>query len=108
MKNPVETVVAAIMPVRVWAMGDCDWVAARTKTEAIDCYLQFCGESRDEALRQGVEPLTDADMRRLTFVTDEEEEGVPSSYKRHSFAVELKRLIDSGAQFPRFFASTEF
>lgn len=98
--------VTTLPPVRVWQMNDCDWVAARSLTDAIDCYMQFSGALREDVLAEEPRQLTDADMRRLTFFCDEDE--IPGVPKRHAFAVELKRLEEAGAAFPRFFASTGF
>jgi hypothetical protein len=104
-------VTTADPPVRVWRMNCCDYVAARTLTTAIDCLREFSGASREEMLADDPQPLTDAEMARQTFVTEEEahikDYSGPPIYKRHAFAVELQRLIDAGATFPRFFASTE-
>lgn len=104
--------ITAAPPVRVWQMNDCDWIAARTLTDAIDCYLRFSGASRADVLADEPRPLTDAELARLTFVSEAEEPiATPDGltvYKRHAFAVELQRLIAEGAEFPRFFASTEF
>jgi len=106
--------VTDLPPVRVWRMNSCDWIAARTLTDAIDCYLEFSGAAREEVLSDDPQPLTDADLARLTFVTDEEEPHMVATYagspvyKRHAFAVQLQHLIDAGAKFPCFFASTEF
>lgn len=104
---------SAAPPVRVWRMNDCDWIAARTRTEAINCYLQFSGASREDVLADDPQPLSEADMAKLTFVTEDEEPDVTAIagrpvYKRHAFAVQLQQLIDSGCEFPCFFASTEF
>jgi hypothetical protein len=89
-------------------MNDCDWIAARTLSDAIDCYLEFSGASRADVLADEPHPLSDADLARLTFVSDDEEPGLPGVHQRHAFAVELQRLIHAGVKFPRFFASTEF
>lgn len=102
-------------PIRVWRLNDCDWVAARTLTEAIDCLCKITGISRAEAVDESDKPraLTVGELAKLTFVTDEEEDNVTAIegcpvYKRHSFAVELQRRMDRGDEFPCYFASTEF
>lgn len=91
---------------RVWRMNDCEWVAALTKTQAIDCLVATTGIRRDEIDADEVVPLTDADMKRLTFVTEDEDES--GSLKRHSFATELALITERGAVFPTYFASTEY
>lgn len=99
---------------RVWRLNDCDWVAARTLTEAIDCLVAVTGIRRDEATDGEARALSASEMRRFTFHSDEEEENVSRIddagpiYKRHSFAKQLQILVDDGTQFPCYFASTEF
>lgn len=95
-------------PVRVWKMNDYDWVAARTLREAINEYCSVTGCARFQAVEDKPEALDDSEMRRLTFLTDEEEPGAPGSLKRHSYAVELALRIARGEQFPQMFASTEY
>ncbi len=99
--------VTELPPVRIWKMNDCDWVAARTLTSAIDCYLVTTGASRAEVLEDEPRPLSEGEMARLTFTTEVEEPDSPGSLKRHSFAAELKRRVAAGVEFPQFFASTE-
>lgn len=91
--------------IRVWRMNDCEWIAARTKTEAIDCLIQFTGTSRAELELENIVPLTQRDLKRLTFITEDEEPD--GSLKRHSFLTELQRLIAIGTKFPTYFATTE-
>lgn len=95
-------------PIRVWRMNDCDWVVARTKTQAVDYYLQFTGASRTEILADDPRPLTKRELELLTFFTEEYEEGDDGALKRHSFATELRLVIERGEPVPTFFASTEF
>lgn len=94
-------------PVRIWQINDCEWVAARTLTQAIDCLIGTTGCSR-ENVWDNARALTPHELAKLTFFTDEEEPDVPGSYKRHSFAKQLAVLIERGADFPCYFASTEF
>lgn len=91
------------MAIKIFAMNDCDWMAAETVEDATREYKeQFSGGEFDDG--EPVE-LSDEDMERLTFCeTDEDEEAV----ERISFREKLNRMIAEGEQFPCFFASTEF
>ena len=84
---------------KVFAMNDCDWMAADTLDEAKALYLKEYGEEVDEDAR----PLTDAEMDSLVFV---ETDSLPE--RRCTFREELERRVASGQEFPQFFASTEY
>ncbi len=87
---------------KIFAMNDCDWMAAETLEAATAAYLvEYSGGlPADEALDSPRE-LTDEEMG-LLLVMDE------SGVRVGTFREELDKLVAAGAVFPRMFASTEY
>ena len=84
---------------KVFRMNDCDWMAGNTLKECKAEYLRFyTSELEDEAFDNPRE-MTQAQMEKYRFNGEPDE---------RSFREELSRLVESGAEFPRFFASTEY
>jgi len=89
----------------VYAMNDCDWVAAETAESAIKFYLDMISEkdtpeSREEFLEEPIEPLADEHMDKMRF---HDEDG-----RVRSFTEQLAKEHAKGKTFPAFFASTEY
>lgn len=91
------------MSIKIFAMNDCDWMAAETSEDAVREYKEnFSGGDFDDS---GPVELSDAEMDRLVFREDEED---GSTVEDISFREKLNRMIAAGETFPCFFASTEF
>jgi hypothetical protein len=91
----------SLSAMRVFAMNDCDWVAAETLEDAIKTYAQMIGTGFDpEDDLSDPHALTDEQMDKLMF-TDEDE-------KKRTFREQLNRMIEAGEELPGFFATTEF
>lgn len=97
--------------IKIFAVNDCDWVAARSAEEALEFYMRdtrndratSLGYSDDdpEAATALPDELTPEDMHRLKFLSDD------GPGTRITFREQLDRLIAAGQQFPVHFASTE-
>lgn len=96
--------------IKVFAMNDCDWVAAETAEDAVALYMKETGLSREEALEGKDQPdeMTEAQMLEEKFLAyEEDDEGDPLSPTTRTFREELDRRLAAGETFPCFFASTE-
>jgi hypothetical protein len=91
-------------PIRIFAMNDCDWMAAKDLESAVAAYLKdFAGGLvKDEALDNPHE-LSEDDMDRMAFSDLE-----CNPVERRSFRGQLNRMIAEGVEFPTLFASTEY
>lgn len=93
------------MKIKVFKMNDCDWWAGETWEECLEHMREFSGYSKEEMEMMQTEgypcELSPEDMDRYTFFDDDTNE-------TRTFMEELYRLENSGAEFPSFFASTEF
>lgn len=87
------------LPVKVFSVNDCDWIAARTSTLAILKYWHLTGIPPSEGCEK-VCVVSDSEMNEACF---HEEEGSVISFRE-----KLERDIRAGSTFPRFFASTEY
>jgi hypothetical protein len=89
-------------PIRVFQVNEADYIAARTMKEAVR-YLQKCaGLPLDEAFdKDCARTFTDTELDKLIFVNEDDESEV-------TFLEQLVILINQGADFPHFFASTEY
>jgi hypothetical protein len=85
-------------------MNDCDWMAGETLEECKAEYLKNYYFDGEEDAFDSPHELTPDQLKRYKFHGEPDE---PSRGVR-SFEEELLRLLDSGATFPRFFASTEY
>lgn len=119
--------------VKVYAMNDCDWVAAPDLETAKAFYLQLTGfKGTEEECFDDPYELSAEAMGSLIFVDTEVScrycrEGapkakpigiqprhkvgglaIPCEIPRRTFAEQLARMISQGEQFPCFFASTEY
>jgi hypothetical protein len=89
--------------IKVWAVNDCDWMAAPTAEDAVKEHKNLSMDCEDYA--KPLE-LTEEEMQRLTFQDDEEDgKGEPI---RRSFRAQLNKMIAEGEVFPCFFASSAF
>ncbi|QND84555.1 Uncharacterized protein ChrSV_2329 [Chromobacterium vaccinii] len=85
--------------VRVYEMNDCDWVAARSKEEAI----QFYGEI---AVPEDFENVQELSAQRLD--TEQFHIGPTWYSPTITFRQRLQQLVDAGEPVPQLFATTEF
>lgn len=92
------------LPMRVYAMNDCDWWMARSLEEAKADYCHETGSTEAELCPDARE-LTDEELDRLR-ITDTDENERPTG-KARSFRKELQRRVDEGVTKPEMFASTE-
>lgn len=101
---------------KIFKMNDSDCYAADTMEEAVKAMAENLGfQTTSEEIaamraEYGVEEpveLTDEDLGLLNFV-DEEEDGSNSADSKRSFREQLALMIESGEEFPCFFASTEY
>lgn len=89
---------------KVYRMNDCDWMAGKTLKECKTEYLRLYTSELEEDAFDNPREMTQAQMEKYRFHGEPDE---PSAGER-SFREELSRLVESGAEFPRFFASTEY
>lgn len=100
---PVSAIPVGLPQIRVYALTDCDWYAGADVQSCVDLYLANSGDAETLTEHGVPEPLADEDMERLEFHDMEE---IPKVVR--SFRAELDRLIASGAEFPVFFATSEY
>lgn len=89
------------LPIKIFRMNDCDWMAARNLEEAKASYLKdFCGElDEDEAFDDPAE-ISAEDLDRFRFHDDDRRVTT-------TFRCQLERMIAREQSFPAFFASSE-
>ncbi len=94
------------MAIRVFEINDVEWWAGDcTPEEMLKFYMDETGVTHEEATGSEDEypkPLTEEEMDKMKFC-DEDNPSV-----KRTFREELQRMIDGGAKFPSFFATTEF
>ncbi len=90
------------MAIKIYKLNDCDWFAAETLEEAIQCArgeFGYTDDSFDEAYE-----LDDDELDRLQYrFTDDDDKPIGTM----SFRAALAKRIAEGEQFPFIFASTE-
>lgn len=86
--------------IKVYALNDCDWWAASSLEEAIADWKAETGLTDDEL--DDPHELTDAEMDRYKLIDED------NSEKKETFREALNREIAEGANFPCFFATTEY
>lgn len=92
-----------IRDIKIFKVNDCDWVAAETLEEAIQCAIDTCGYDREEACDESVAgELSYNDMINHKYI----DEDVPGD--NETFQDVLSRMIRGGEKFPQFFASSEY
>jgi hypothetical protein len=84
---------------KIFKLNDCDWWAGEDLESVKSAYIEEVGGDVDDDARE----LTEAEMDSLDFVDE-----LPDYGEHRTFREQLRRMIDSGAQFPCFFASTEY
>ena len=89
---------------KVFRMNDCDWMAGKDLKSCKAEYLRLYTSELEEDAFDNPREMTQAQMERYWFHGEPDE---PNAGVR-SFQEELDRLVTSGAEFPRFFASTEY
>jgi hypothetical protein len=104
------------LPIKVFAMNDCDWYAAATAEDALRgmatalCFPdgpQGIADMRNEYDVGDPVEVSAADMERLRFrFLDEDGETVPESST--TFRERLAEMVRDREDFPCFFASTEY
>lgn len=89
--------------IKVFQIDDYTWMAGATAKECLVEYVDQYGAPVPyvEEFGPPVE-LSDDDLNRL-IIRSEQGDG----FEEHTFAEELAMMIDRGATFPTFFASTE-
>jgi hypothetical protein len=87
-------------------MNDCDWVAAETKEEAIQCLAELLGDKPTDKFIEDndIDPEVVSDERMLELKHNGEDGAGPV----RTFREELDSLIKDGTKFPMHFASTEY
>lgn len=89
--------------VKVFQLNDCEWWAGHDLESVMADYVKETGVPPDEAFEDPRE-LTDEEMEEGTHYGDPDHpEDPPRTFKE-----ELQYMIDGGATFPCFFASTEY
>lgn len=88
--------------IKIFAMNECDWMAAATLEEAIEEYKANFGGDFDE--NDPPYELTAEQMDELMF-RETDEDDAPLATK--SFRIKLDEMIAEAETFPCFFASTE-
>lgn len=85
--------------IKLFEMNDCDYYAGATIEECIAAYMKEFNVSGEYV--ESAREVTAEQMSTLVFYDD-----VLNS--RHSFQEQLNLMIQSGRQFPCFFATTEY
>ena len=90
------------MTIKVFAMNDCDWVAAVSLESAKRFYMEsdFSGDLPENEAMDSPHEVSDADMDLLVFTDDN---GSRSSFRHRLVCLEAERV-----KFPCLFASTEY
>lgn len=88
--------------VKVFAINDCEWWAGRD-LESIKAAFIKAGYGDESSFCEPHE-VVDPEMNRLTFVDDLSD---VNSHKS-TFQEHLDLMVAQGAEFPCFFASTEY
>ena len=89
--------------VKVFQLNDCDWWAGYDLKSVMADYSKETGVPPDEAFEDPHE-LTDEEMEACTHYGNADRPEDPP----RSFRQELNMMIEAGAGFPAFFASTEY
>jgi hypothetical protein len=101
----------AIGGIKIFAMNDSDWYAGATEADALQAMAEtLCFDDVEECRAEHcvdgpIVELDDEDLDTEMYV-DEDEDGRRGD--RRTFREQLQIMIDSGEEFPVFFASTEF
>ena len=92
--------------IKVYKVGECDWIAAENTDSAIEYFKEMLGYSDDDLKEEEIEAveMSTEQMQKLQHLGDEGMQGPP--YPR-SFQAELNALVSQGVEFPRLFAATE-
>lgn len=101
------------MNIKIWDMGENDWVAAETKEQAIKCLAELYNEGKVDAdfleeYTGEIEALEEAETDKLVFSDlgpGEIDENEPNT--KRSFTEELRNKIARGEAFPQHFACTD-
>lgn len=88
------------MSIKVFKLDDCDWWAGENLADTIAEARKQCGPGCYDNAEEDAVGVSDEAMQTLKFV---DEDGTT-----RTFAEELQRRIDAGAEFPSLFASTEY
>lgn len=89
---------------KVFAMNDCDWMAAETLEEATAAYVKdFTGGREEHDVLDNPTELTDVEAEPPVKRTFREQRG-----RDGQADLQLSKLIAEGQKFPCFFASTEY
>jgi hypothetical protein len=91
-----------VKDVKVYKVGDCDWIAARSAQEAM-AFAEANVLDEFHGISDAVE-LTDEQMHRLKHCGDD---GINRNNPR-TFAEELAADLAEGVAVPYHFASTEY
>lgn len=87
---------------KIFKVNDCDWFAAETLEEALECARRECGYD-DDSFEDPYE-LDDEELDRLQYqFTDDYDKPLQTM----SFRAALAKRIADGEKFPYMFASTE-
>jgi hypothetical protein len=88
---------------KVFEMDDCTWYAGESAEDATRAFVSDCGV--DEKLHEGYpRELTAEEMEQTIYVEDPYDK--PDA--KMPFREALVQMVERGAQFPCFFASTEW
>ena len=90
------------MQPKVYQINDCDWWAGYDLESTKAAYIKETGVPPEDAFDSPRE-LIDEEMDTLMHYGDDGERKEPITFRQ-----ELDCMIDSGFEFPEFFASTEF
>lgn len=93
--------------IKIFQIDECTWYAGETAKECLALHLKdYDGDPDTEKYYDPVE-LSPGDLQRL-MIRDPDSDDEKLRKVGVSFQAELSRLISIGAEFPRFFASTEY
>lgn len=97
--------------IKIWKVGECDWIAARTAEGAAKCLFEMVegpGEVTPEFRKEYLDDedpvsLSPSEMDTLTVQMDEDD---PST--KISFRQALELMKGDGTEFPSHFATSEY
>jgi hypothetical protein len=100
------------MEIKIFKIGDYDYVAAENVDDAFKCYADMMGgsEEADEIRQIGdFHEIGDFAMDKITIREEEceDEDGCEMDQDERTFRVELQRLVNVGSKFPVIFCSSE-
>lgn len=88
------------MAIKLFQVNDCEWYAAETIKQAVECAEQIY-----DCTVEDPREVTEEEMDRLHFLKMEDDD---NPGEQITFRQRLQEMIDAGESFPEFFATSEY